>query len=667
MTQFYQVAVNFPLLDSLLTYKSEVAYKTGDLILVPLGKRKAEGCVIQVVPALEDESIQIKEIEKKISENIHLPQKEIELFEWISKYYQYSLGQVIFDSLPQLLKRPRAFLPLQGKDLPLNYDLNAGQKEIYTQIETYLEKGFSKHYIHGITGSGKTSIYLHLIKDSLKKGNSALFLIPEINLTPQFCTLLEEHLNCPIFLYHSAVTNSDRYNLYNHLLEDSSPKVILGVRSSVFLPIQKLGLIIVDEEHDSSFKQDDRCPYNGRDVAIKKAQIAQIPIILGSATPSLENYYIFKSGAKSHYYYSLEKRAALSSLPTITLVDERVSETRSMNPTWPIMKDSIKKIEESFLKNEQVIVFVNRLGFANYIQCRSCGQQFNCPNCSVTLKYFKKKSSLECSHCQFKIPFPHSCPKCNCLTLEQKGYGTEKVHEILSAIFPDKKIERFDRDEIKTLEQLELKLNRFHEGKIDLFVGTQMLSKGHNFKRVNLVLILGVDAQLNFPDFRSNEKIYQLLTQVSGRAGRFGDKSEVLIQTLNKDNPLFSHVMNHSFSQFYVDELDIRKSCFCPPYSKLAIVYIHSRFQDRVVDKAMEVFNLMSNLKNQHFTSVVISEPRPANIEKRANQFTWCLLLKATENKSLHDFIHNFYRLDKSTKKMSGVSVKIDIDPYNLL
>jgi primosomal protein N' (replication factor Y) len=191
-----------------------------------------------------------------------------------------------------------------------------------------------------------------------------------------------------------------------------------------------------------------------------------------------------------------------------------------------------------------------------------------------------------------------------------------------------------------------------------------MLSKGHNFKKVNLVLILGVDSQLNFPDFRSNEKIYQLLTQVSGRAGRYGEKSEVLIQTLNKENPLFNHVINHSFSEFFDEELEIRKACFCPPFSKIAIVYIHSRFQERAISKASEIFDLMSNLKNQHFGSIVLTDPRPANIEKRANQFTWCLLLKATETKILHDFIHNFYRLDK---KISGVSVKIDIDPYTLL
>ncbi len=665
---YYKVAVNFPLLESELTYASSIEYKLGDLVQVPLGKRKSEGVILGKTSKPQDSNLIIKEIEQKLSEEIFLQEDALKLYDWIARYYQYSLGQVIFDSLPTLMKRPREFKPLIGKSIPLAYDLNQNQNEIYSTIQGFLKKGFSKHYIHGITGSGKTSIYIKLIQDILLQGKSVVFLIPEINLTPQFYQLFCEHLNCPIFLYHSSLTNSERYNLYHHLLKNDEPKVILGVRSSIFLPVHKLGLLIVDEEHDNSFKQDDRCPYNGRDVAIKKAHLAQIPVVMGSATPSLENYSLFTNKHPDHYYYTLKMRASSSELPQITLVDERSIEARDkikfINPTWPLVSESIDKIQRAFAKNEQVIVFVNRLGFANYVQCRSCGHQFYCPNCSVPLKYFKKKSLLDCGHCEFKIPFPHSCPKCNCLTLEQKGYGTERVHEILETIFPNKKIERFDRDEIKTLEQLEAKLERFHRGEIDLFVGTQMLSKGHNFKKVNMVLILGVDSQLNFADFRSNEKVYQLLTQVSGRAGRFGEKSEVIIQTLNPTHPIFTHIQSHNFNSFYEDELKIRQACFCPPYSKMAIVYFHSRFQDRVMNKAIEVYTLMNNLKNQHFESVVVSDPRPTNIEKRANQFSWCLLLKSSQTKQLHDLIHNYF---KHEVKTPSVSVKIDIDPYSLL
>ena len=270
MSQFYQVAVNFPLLDSLLTYQSDLPLKVGDLVEVPLGKRSAEGCVFKQLSDFEQSDLEIKSIVKKLSDVIFVQNQDLELFEWISKYYQYSLGQIIFDSLPQILKRPRSFSPLTGKNLPQNFELNDDQQKTYLSIKNHLNFGFSKHYIHGVTGSGKTSIYLELIKETLSAGRSVLFLIPEINLTPQFYSLFQEHLNCPIYLYHSALNNSDRYNLYHHLLSDDSPKIILGVRSSVFLPISKLGLIVIDEEHDSSFKQDDRCPYNGRDVAIKK-------------------------------------------------------------------------------------------------------------------------------------------------------------------------------------------------------------------------------------------------------------------------------------------------------------------------------------------------------------------------------------------------------------
>lgn len=665
MDYFYQVAVNYPLRNSILTYQADAPFSIGDLVQIPLGKRQETGVVLRSEEKI-DESIKYKKIKAKISETITLAPTDIELYQWMANYYQYSLGQLIFDTLPKFLKRPRPLKPINGKNLSLAYELTSEQKKISQEISETLGKGFSKHYIHGITGSGKTSVYLKLFKEITEKGQSCLFLLPEINLTPQFTQVFENHLGVPIYLYHSALSNSDRYNLYHLLQEDSSPKIILGVRSSVFLPIKNLGLIVIDEEHDQSFKQDDRCPYNGRDVAIKKAQLNKIPVVLGSATPSLENFYQFTETKLPHHYYVLKNRPGTSELPQIKLVDERDSDKtkRQIDDKllWPLRKESLEKIKEALAKNEQVLVFINRLGFANYVQCRSCGHQFTCPNCSVALKYFKQRSELSCNHCEYKIRFPDSCPACSCLTLEQKGYGTERVLAVLKEVLPKNKIERFDRDEIKNLEQLSQKLEDFQERKIDILVGTQMLSKGHNFKNVNLVLILGVDSQLNFPDFRSNEKVYQLITQVAGRAGRFGSKSEVLIQTLNKDNPLFQFILNHSFDEFYQSELAVRHAAFCPPYSKLCMLYFSSRFLDRAIGQSSQAAKLLHELQKK-FEQVKIYGPRPANIEKKANQYTWCLMLKSGDSKNLHDILHNFNQLFTPE---SGVSVKIDIDPQTL-
>jgi primosomal protein N' (replication factor Y) len=667
---YYKIAVNFPLLKSVLTYKSELDFNAGDLVQVPLGRRKEFGCILSKVNQSDITDIdtnKIKSFSEFCNTEIRLSSLEIKLYEWLANYYQYSLGQLIFDVLPNFLKRPRKFDYIIGKDEKLPYHLNQNQSEIFKNINQRIFSGFSKNYIHGITGSGKTSIYLELMKQVLSNNKSVIFLLPEINLTPQFTQVFENYLNVPIFSFHSGLSNSDKYNLYTHLQTDTRPKLILGVRSSVFLPVKELGLIIVDEEHDNSFKQDDRCPYHARDVAIKRCQIENIPIILGSATPSLENYYQFNQNLPGHFYYTLKERAGAGELPQIGLIDERKDFAKESNsllrPTWPLCEDSVEEIKSALSKNEQVLVFVNRLGYANFLQCRACGHQFYCPNCSVTLKYFKKRAELNCQHCDFKIPLPNSCPKCSCLTLEQRGFGTERVEETLNKLFPNKFIDRFDRDEIKTLDQLEDKLNRFHTHQIDILVGTQMLSKGHNFKKVNLVLILGIDNQLNFPDFRSNEKVYQLLTQVSGRSGRYGNEGRVLIQTLNPENPLFEFVKNHDFDGFYKSELSIRESCYCPPFSKIILLYFTGKDTLAVQESALSAQKVLMGLKNSGFEEIQIYPARPANIEKKSNQFTWCIMIKSNLPKKLHDLIFNFHaHFDKS----SPISLKIDIDPQVL-
>jgi primosomal protein N' (replication factor Y) len=503
---------------------------------------------------------------------------------------------------------------------------------------------------------------LDLIKATLEKGKSVLFLLPEINLTPQFISTFARYLDAPILSYHSELSDSQKYQIWMKAREMSQGSLILGVRSSVFIPILNLGLIIIDEEHDTSFKQDDRCPYNARDVASKKAQLLGIPLVMGSATPSLESYFNFHRPLEG--LYEMEKRAGNAFLPEVQLIDARDNSNKE-DDTWPLVQDSINAIKESFARGEQILVFVNRLGFASYLQCRACGHQFNCPNCSITLRYYKQKNRLACHHCEYKAPMPGQCPSCGCMTISHKGYGTEKIQEVLLKIFPDKKIERFDRDEIKNFKQLEQRLSDFHAGKIDLMVGTQMLSKGHNFEKVKLVLILGIDGQLNFPDFRSSERVYQTLTQVAGRAGRYSQDGKVLIQTLNPENSLFQIVKNHDFHQFYQDELKIRLLCDCPPYTRLAMIHFSSRFQERLIPHVSDyVGSMLRGMIMQHFSEVTILGPRPAHIEKKSNQFTWSLLLKSKDLGQLHNLIKSF---EMSYKSVASVSYKVDIDPYSMI
>jgi primosomal protein N' (replication factor Y) len=661
-----RIAVNYPLKNNGLLYHYEGALTRGQVVEVPLGKRSALGCVLSTD---ESQSKEYKDtpVEKvktisTIVPDWKLEESELQLFEWMASYYHYSLGQLIFDCLPHHLKRPRALDETLGEGKPLEFVPNPVQKTIIQSIREGLGN-FKRFLVHGVTGSGKTVVYLDLIKSTLEKGKSVLFLLPEINLTPQFVATFAKYLDAPIYSYHSELADSQKYQIWMTARSMNRGALILGVRSSVFIPVSNLGLIIIDEEHDTSFKQDDRCPYNARDVASKKAQILGIPLVMGSATPSIESYSNFHQSHQG--LFEMKDRAGDAFLPEIQLIDARDKAAKGEVDIWPLVPRSIDAIKEAFSRDEQVLVFVNRLGFASYLQCRGCGHQFNCPNCSITLRYYKRKNQLACHHCEYKEPMPGQCPSCGCLTLSHKGFGTEKIQEVLVRLFPEKKIERFDRDEIKNFKQLEQRLSDFHSAKIDLMVGTQMLSKGHNFEKVKLVLILGIDSQLNFPDFRSSERVYQTLTQVAGRAGRYSQDGKVLIQTLNPDNSLFQIVKRHDFHQFYQDELKIRELCECPPYKRLAMVHFSSRFQDRLIPHVTEhVGVMMRSLVAQHFPEVSILGPRPAHIEKKSNQFTWSILLKSKDLAQLHNLLKTF---EMNYKSQSSISYKIDIDPYTLV
>lgn len=659
---FFLVAVNTPFNGSMLTYSAGPSIATklskGTLVKVPLGKRLVDGCVWDVAVSDKLDISKIKDIQTA-SEELFLSKEECELYQWMANYYHYPIGQLIFDILPPFLKRPRKLNFDQGKGEINPFILNPEQFEVVEKISISGLDKFSKSLVHGVTGAGKTLIYLELIQKIINTGKSVLFLLPEINLTPQFLKTFETYLNVPIYSYNSSISNSDKFGLWKLLQEDSSPKLILGVRSSVFLPIKNLGLIVVDEEHDQSFKQDDRCTYNARDIAIKRASLQKIPVILGSATPMVETY---KSFIETANYYPLKNRAQSAKLPAVELVDMRGrARIEAEKLLWPYSSESIYKIRKALEKGEQVLVFINRLGYASYLQCNSCGHQFSCPNCSTNLKYFKKRSEMVCQTCDYKSPAPEMCPECMNIQLAPKGFGTEKAHDVLMSLFPEKNIGRFDRDEIKTFTKLEETLEQFHNKKIDILVGTQMLSKGHNFENVNLVIILGIDSQLNFPDFRSNERVYQTLTQVSGRAGRFGKSAEVLVHTLAPENKIFTYLKNHSFDDFYKDEIPMRIMCSAPPVKKLILLYFNGKHQAEVIKESSGQSQRLREMAETHFKEVEILGPRPSMIEKKVNKFTWSLMIRSSDINQLHNLMNTF---EKIYRPPHSISLKIDVDPY---
>ncbi len=656
--QKIKVAANTPFNGSLLTYLCDQDVRPGQALEVPLGKRRVLAWVVQTNSTEDIDEKQLKPIHDKADELLNLTAHELTLFGWMAEYYHYPMGQLIADILPKVMKRPRANTLLnEGEVKPLP-PLTQLQAQIYNKLKDKLEKGFSRHLLHGVTGSGKTHIYLQLMDDMVAKGKSILFLLPEINLTPQFLEKFSHYFSCPVHVYSSEASASERHLLRQTLLSSNEPRVILGVRSAVFLPLSNLGLIIVDEEHDPSFKQDDRCTYNARDIAIKRASMAAIPVVLGSATPSLESYCASVGG---EHYYPLRERAQGSILPQVELIDQRDSFSGySDSDYWPLTTKAIEALYQAKQKNEQALVFINRLGFSSYVQCAGCGHQFHCPNCSTNLRFFKQRMELACQTCGIKTPMPKVCPECACLTLTHKGYGTEKIEEVLSRAISGLRIARFDRDEIRTMDQLRARLDSFHAHEFDVMVGTQMLSKGHNFKRVNTVIVLGIDQQLNFPDFRAMERAWQTLVQVSGRSGRFGANSKVLIQTHTPEHPLFNNVVNHHFDEFYRDEVELRKRAECPPLTKLAAIYLTHKDKSLLIREATDLSNWLSGLQQHHFSEVTVLGPRPALMEKRVNKFTWCLLLRSEQLNPMHTMINTIVA---QLGRVPSLHVKVDVDP----
>ncbi|MCT4643007.1 MAG: primosomal protein N' [Bacteriovoracaceae bacterium] len=670
MSDYYQIAVNFPKKESILTYKSDFTLLSGDMVEVPLGRRKSQGIVLgqstgDQIGALDKDKI--KSVDSRVKGSLAVGENELELYKWMSKYYHYSLGKLIFDCLPKMMKRPKKIEFNLGKKKELPFSLNDEQIEVVTSISNDLKNGFNRHYIHGVTGSGKSIVFLQLIKEVIDSGKSAQFLLPEINLTPQFTNMFSEYLGVKVYSYHSAITPSEKYTIWKALKESDEPVLVMGVRSSIFLPIQNLGLVIVDEEHDSSFKQNDRCTYNARDIAVKKAQINNCTVLMGSATPSVENFFSFNDDDPSKKYYQLTKRAASSNFAKIEIVDTKIKNDKELaEDIWPLHPKSLEQIQERLDKGEQVIVFINKLGYSSYIQCRSCGYQFvneNC-GCENNLRFFKAKNILSCSHCEYKVKKPDQCPHCGNLTLINKGYGTEKVQTLLSSLFPNNKIDRFDRDEIKNMKELTTKLDDFNAGKIDVLVGTQMIAKGHNFKNVNLVVMLGIDSMLNYADFRASEKAYALCEQVAGRSGRYSDTGKVIIQTMNPDHPIFEYVGSKNIEEFYKEEIKLRQFCYCPPFSKLAMIYFSSRFRDKLIGVISDVSRKLQSVSMEYFDSVKVYGPAPLMIEKKANQFTWAIMLKSDDLNQLHNLISSF---EDNYQVISGINVKVDIDAQTTL
>ena len=513
--------------------------------------------------------------------------------------------------------------------------------------------------LHGVTSSGKTELYIHLIQRAIDRGEQVLYLLPEIALTVQITTRLQRVFGRRLGIYHSKYSDAERVEIWQKQLSASPYDVILGARSACLLPFQRLGLVIIDEEHENSFKQQDPAPrYHARSTAIMMAHMSDARVVLGTATPSVESYHNAMSG--KYGLVELTQRYQGIELPRIEVVDIKDLRRRKMM-NGPFSPQLLAAMRATFERGEQAILFQNRRGFAPMIECRECGWVPKCQNCDVSLTLHKNLNMLTCHYCGFTYPVPQKCPNCESTDLRGRGYGTEKIEDQVQTIFPDIKVARMDLDTTRTRTAYERLISDFSQGKTQLLIGTQMVTKGLDFDRVSLVGILDADAMLNYPDFRSYEHAFMMMAQVAGRAGRKGRQGLVILQTRNPELPVVGQVVANDYAGFYRSLLSERRDFCYPPYFRLVYVYLKHRHDDLVSTAATELAGRM----RQVFGKRVLGPDKPA-VARVKQLHIRKIVLKvetAADYRRVRTALRTIQAQLMADKRYSQLQIYFDVDP----
>lgn len=539
--------------------------------------------------------------------------------------------------------------------------LTPSQDEALARIGGAVDDGrFKTFLLHGVTGSGKTEVYIRAIKRTLAQGRSALMLVPEIALTPVFSKRLRAVFGEDVAILHSSLAKGERFDEWRRIREGEA-KVAIGTRSAVFAPLKNLGLVVVDEEHDPSYRQHEMPFYHGRDVALVRAMQAGAVAVLGSATPALESFFNARSG--KYDYIALPGRIGDRPLATAEIVDLR--QTFKEEGSDPVVSPELRAaIADAHAKGEQSMILLNRRGFSQFVLCRSCGETIKCVNCDITLTYHKGIDRLVCHYCNYRMRTPPSCPSCESAFLYFLGEGTEQLEKILRREFPQLKIARIDRDTTRKKKQLERLLHDFSAGKIDMLVGTQMIAKGHDFPNVTLVGVVSVDTGLALPDFRSAERTFQLLTQVAGRAGRGDLPGRVLIQTFHPDHYALVHAREQDYEAFYEEEINYRRRLSYPPFTAMASILIKNADIRVAAENAQKIRRAFGAIDPERACSVL--GPAPAALGKLKGEHRLQMIVRARNRASLRNTVNA--AMDKAAEfgcEMRMVS--LEIDPVNLL
>jgi len=570
--------------------------------------------------------------------------------------------------LEQLKKRfPRSTASLKGL---INKGLVALGRDIGVDVETATQMGldytpyqkkaigeisraiddrnYSVFLLHGITGSGKTEVYLACALHALAAGRQVLYMVPEIALTPQTICRIRQRIPYEIAIFHSALGERQRAREFLKVAMGDA-RFVLGTRSAIFAPLDDIGLVIVDEEHDRSYKQEEGVPYNARDLGLLRAKAKDSVVILGSATPSIDTYV--KKERPEFKLIEMPERIGKASLPEVEVVDMRGRDTL-------ISEELYQELKKTLSRGEQSLLFLNRRGFASAVICPACGKVFNCPHCDRPLTYHKARSMIICHYCGFSEKLPEICPSCGCLDIKRVGMGTERIVEEVKAILPGgTRVLKMDTDEITTTSRLNNALDAISQGKVDVIVGTQMISKGHDFPNLTLVGVMHAEQMLYMPDFRATERTFQQITQVAGRAGRRRSCTKVIIQTLIPDHTIINAIKSYDYLGMLEKERSIRRAMGFPPYTYMARCILSSYKKDEPRMVAMAIRD------NVEAKGCRVMGPAPAPIPRLRGMNRWHIIVTSTSRKALHNFVDKA----QAFRIPSYVRLKIDIDPYDML
>lgn len=649
MASYLEVVFNLPL-DKSFTYLKPAALtvEAGYRVIAPFGRRKLVGYVIAVGDESPPGLAGIKEVERCLDKRVVFDYRTLELAKWLAWMYMCSLGQALSSVLPGGRRE------IDLEDLELDFgdnkevDLTGQQAQAIDRIST---AGSGFFYLYGVTGSGKTEVFLRAAEDMISNGRGVIYLVPEISLTHQVYEKFSAVFGSRVGVLHSGLTPSQRLKEWHRAL-DGDVRLVIGARSAVFAPVKNLGLVIVDEEHENSYKAGSTPRYHARQVAMYRSKAEKAVLVMGSATPSLEAYYRMQNGKLE--CLSLSRRLGGGDIPQITILDLK-------REKGPLSKSLIREIRRTHSEGRQTILFLNRRGFAYHFYCRSCGFEMKCKNCSVSLTFHKSRNRMICHYCGYQDKPVKVCPECGSIDVGYSGFGTERIEEEIEQLFPDLVVRRVDTDAVRKKKILRELLADFGRGKIDILLGTQMVAKGLNFPGVKLVGIVSADTGLQLPDFRAAERTFNLIVQVSGRAGRRIPDGRVMIQTFKPQNEVIRMAAEGRLEDFYTKEIEVRQELDFPPFSRLIRLVFRGRDSNKTRNAATA---FLSQIPEPSLDRVSLLGPAECPLAMILGSYRYHLIFRSQDFSTLHNMVQSSM---EAYKAPAGVYIEVDVDPVSLL